>query len=596
MATATLSPTVASIRSAKPTYVYGATARIQLITNAAQGLVRIGMPSDIPANAVVSSAVLTFYQFDVFVGSKTLTVQRQATAWKMSTATWNNRGSVSGTAVNVTQSGTADRTAWAFTVTTDVQAWINGTVPNYGWRLSSNSATNSPVRGSAATYGKPVLVITYVVPAKEPTNLIPAGNQAVSVAKPVLTFQAPPDMTHLNVQIDADTNSPYDFDSGDVASSTGVYDSTAAAAWAGLTAGGASGYWRVRTKSALGYSAWSTWAQWKRVAKPTVTITSPGATSDDTSPPVVWTVSGGTQTASQVVIRNAAGAVLADSGRVVGTGLTYTPPKAVTTLGSSATIEVRVWDAVDRVAVPGDTAYAVQTQTFTAAGTGAVTPASTCTAVANNFDPSVVITATRGAAPDSWTLYRNDGKGETIVATGLSPASASFSYTDWSADPNKSHVYRAAPYTSGTGTASGGPTATVTNRCTGIWLVDPATPAKRAVIWGDEAGDFDAGEIAVLHQPLAAPPVRRVAYRPPLSGSCSGELVDAAGQTADAQITNLYDFKQDDRDLRLILGDRNMLVRVGDLTISPTPASGTERYSLVTFVWWQQDSPPWEPT
>jgi hypothetical protein len=161
--------------------------------------------------------------------------------------------------------------------------------------------------------------------------------------------------------------------------------------------------------------------------------------------------------------------------------------------------------------------------------------------------------------------------------------------------PTWPHTYRAAPYTNGTGTASGGPTSALTPTCRGIWLIDPATPTIRAVIWGTDEGSWDASELAVIHQPIAGPPVRRVAYRPPLSGAVSGDLVDAGGLTADAQITALYDFKSNDRDLRLVLGDRNLLVRIGDLLVAPTPDSDLDRHSSVSFSWWQQGATPWSP-
>jgi hypothetical protein len=591
VAVATLSPTALSVRSAKPAYVYGATASIPLITSAANGLLRVGMPSDIPANATVTSAILTLTQSGAYSGANTLQMQRHSAGFAVSKATWNNRPGVSGAVVSVTQSGTADGTLWAFDVTADVQAFLAGTVTNYGWRLSTTSATSRAVRGSSASSGQPQLAITYLTPTDAPISLVPSGNQAVSLAKPWLTFQAPPDTTAINVQIDADMLSTYDFDSGDVLAPSGSLD-LSTTAFAGLTAG-TSRYWRARTKSALGYSAFSAWAQMQRVTKPTVTITSPGSTSDDTTPPIVWSVSGGTQTAWQVVITNSKGQVLADSGQIVGAATTYTPPKAVTTLGSTATVEVRVWDAVDRVATAGDPIYASATLTFTAAGTGSVTPALTVVATPDRIAPRVTITATRAAAPDSWSIVR-DG---TYIATGLSPASATLApYDDWTADPNKPHVYRAAPFTTGVGTASGGPTTTVVPTCRGIWLVDPAAPSSRAVIWGDDGGSFDATELAVLHQPIAGPPVRRVAYRPPLSGSIGGELIDVGSLTADAQIAVLYDFKGTDRDLRLVLGDRNLLVRIGDVTISPLPVSNeSERRSVVTFTWWQQDAPPWSP-
>lgn len=597
MAVSTLSPTVVSIRQAKPTYVYGATATVP--TNAgtvASALVRVGMPSDIPANASVTSAILTFTQAGTGGGgSGTMAVRRNAANWTTSKATYSNKPALGGTAVTNPATGSQpDGTLFTFDVTADVAAFVAGTVANYGWTLTNAATPVRNFRGSAAPVGKPQLVITYLTPTDAPISLTPAGNQAVSLAKPWLTFQAPPDTQAINVQVDADMNSPYDFDSGDVNSIVGALD-TSTTAWAGLVAGGPSLYWRARTKSGLGYSAWSSWAQMRRVAKGTVTITSPGATTDDTTPPVVWSFAGATQVSWQVVITSQ-GKVVADSGQIVGTDTTWTPPKAVATLGQSATVEVRIWDNVDRVATSGDLPYAVATQTFTAAGSAGVTPATSVQAVVDGFAPVVTITATRGTAPDSWSITRNSGKGETYIATGLSPASANLAaYQDWTADPNKPTTYRAAPFTSPASTASGGPTSTVTPTCLGIWLVDPANPTLRAVIWGDDEGDFDATELAIIHQPIAGPPVRRVIYRPPLTGSVSGDLVDVGSTTADAQIAALYDFKANDRDLRLILGDRNLLVRIGDLMIAPTPDSDLDRHSVCSFTWWQQDAPPWSP-
>lgn len=591
MVAATLTPTAAQVRSVKPAYVYGATANLRLQTSAAAALVRVGMPSDIPSNATVSSAILTFTQVGDYTGANAISAQRNSGGWAMSKLTWNNRPGTTGVAVSVSKTASLAGTLWAYDVTSDVQAFIAGTIINYGWTLTTTSATERQFRGSASSVGQPSLVITYLTPGEAPVGLSPDGNQAVSIAKPWLTFQVPPDTTHINVQIDADMVGA-DFDSGDVLAVAGKLD-TSTTAWAGLTAGGPSLYWRARVKSALGYSAFSSWAQMRRVAKPTVTITSPGATSDDTTPPITWTATG--EVSWQVIITDSLGRTVADSGHIIGTDLTWTPPKAVATEGSTATVEVRVWDAVDRVVTTGDLPYAVATQTFTTAGTGSVSPALTCTTASDGLTPAVVVSATRGSAPDSWTILRDDGAGFVRIATLQSLASSSLSYSDWTADPNKAHTYRAAPFTNGTGTASGGPTSVITPTCRGIWLIDPATPTLRAAIWGTDEGTFDATELAVIHQPIAGPPVRRVAYRPPLSGAVSGELVDAQLLTADAQISALYDFKSNDRELRLVLGDRNLLVRIGDLLIAPTPASDLDRHSLVSFSWWQQGTTPWSP-
>jgi hypothetical protein len=584
VAVATLSPTAVSIRTAKRDYVYGAATNIPLQTAAAAALVRVGMPSDIPANAQVVSAILTFTQQGAYAGAVTLQLQRNSANWTVSKAAWSKAPGVAGPITPVTQNATPSGTLWSFDVTADVAGFVAGAA-NYGWRLSTTSGTSRQVRGSSAPTGKPQLVITYLTPTDAPIGLTPTGNQAVSLAKPWLAFQAPPDTSKINVQIDSDMVAPYDFDSGDVVSTYGQLD-LSTTAYGGLVAGGPSVYWRARTLSSFGYSPWSEWAQMCRVAKPAVVITSPGANTDDTTPPIVWVSL--TQVSWQVVITDPTGKVIADSGHIVGADQTWTPPKAVSKEGSSATVEVRVWDAVDRVATPGDPPYGNALQTFTASGTNAVAPASSLTAVADGVAPVVRLAYDRGNVPDSWTIVRDGVR----IATGL-PGAVPGTYEDWTADPNHPHEYRAAPVTTGTGTASGGPTQTITPRCQGIWVIDPVDPTHRAVIWGADEGDFDATELAVIHQPIAGPPVRRVAYRPPLSGSLSGDLVDVGTLLADDQIAALYDFKENDRNVQLVLGDRNLLVRVGDLTIAPTPDSAIDRHSVVTFSWWEQGTPPW---
>jgi hypothetical protein len=335
----------------------------------------------------------------------------------------------------------------------------------------------------------------------------------------------------------------------------------------------------------------------RQVAKGTVTITSPGATSDDTTPPVMWTFSG-TQQSWRVLITNAKGQVMADSGQIVGTVQAWTPPKAVASEGATATVEVRVWDGVDRATTTSDPPYANSLLTFTIQGVGSVAPATSVQAVTDGFSPAVTVTSTRATQPDSWQVWRADGTGAPTLLSGATGLPHPLNYQDWTADMNKPHTYYAVPYINGTGRGQVGgvaPKVTVVPRCTGIWLLDPADPATRAVIWGDDAGDWDASELAVIHQPIAGPPIRRVAYRPPLSGSVTGELLDVLGTTADNQITALYDFKGDSRDLRLILGDRNLLVRIGDLLVAALPDSDLDRHSAVSFSWWQQGATPWSP-
>jgi hypothetical protein len=586
MVTTTLSPTAVQIDNGRPTRPLGTATPILLESGQLAGLIRVGMPSDIPSDATITSATLTLTQGSLdYSGAQTVNVYRNLGRFTVSTATWNNAPSYqTPPTASVTKTSSPAVTPWSFDVTADVAAFVSGTATNWGWRISAGT-TQLRFRGSTATAGQPQLVIDYLTPADAPDGLTPDGNQAVSIALPVLQFEEPPDTVAINVRIDSDMTSPYDFESGEVPATAGQYD-TAASTWPGL-ATGSSVYWQVQAKTSLGWTPWSDWAQFQRVDKPTVTITSPGATADDTTPPIIWTATG--QVSRRVIITNAKGKTLSDTYRDATTDTIWTPPKSVSTEGATATVEVRVWDNVDRIATPGDPVYASATTTYTLEGVGSVAGADTITATSDGVTPAVTVTATRATAPDYWVLIRDGVRIKKSTTTG-SP----FTMTDWTADPNKRHVYRMAPGINGTGTSSGGPTAAITPRCEGIWLVDTDTPSKRAVIWSNDDVQFDATEIAIVHQPIGGPSIRRVSYRPPPTFPLTGDLVDVDGLQADDSEANLYDFKEDDRVLRLHLGHMSFDVRVGDITVTPTPDSGRSRHSRVSMTCWWQGDTPWD--
>lgn len=580
----TLAPVAISAQSAKPTYAYGQLANIPLSTTASM-LVRVGLPAAVSETAVISSATLVFTQSVASTGTTTVTLRRNTSAFNVSRTTWDTRPAVTGTTVTVSKASPAVGTLWSFDVTSDVQAFASGTAVNYGWRLAG-TAGSTKFKGSGAATGMPTLVIEYVEPGEAPEDLHPNG--IVSIEKPVLSFLVAPDTTAVQVQVATDVVT-VDFDSGEIATDVGQVD-LATTAFGGLTAGATAKLWRARSRGATGLTAWSEWASVQRIAKPTVTITSPTGTADDTSPPILWSVSGGTQESWRVVVTNSAGVTKADSGRVTSADTTWTAPNDLITLeGGAGGITVYIWDNVDREVTTGDPDYATDVETYTLSTTSGVTAAASTTASNDGTFPGVEIEATAAVAPDGWSIIR-DGE---VIHTDMTPG-LGFVYNDLTASPNHEHVYRAARVVGGV-RSHGGPTATITPRCKGVWLIDPET-GDAVVIWGTDSGSWSAEERAVIHVPLAGPPIRRVAYRGPMAGSFSGELVDVGDYTADASIETLYDFKSSEatRLLHLVIGDRSIPVNVGDIVVTPTPLSGTERLSRVSFTWWQVDDIPWD--
>lgn len=583
-----LAPLAISVQSVRPTYPYGQLAAMPVSTTAAM-FTRVGLPAAIAEDAVIATATLVLTQREAVSGSTTVNLRRAAAGFTVARTTWNNQPALTGSTVGVTKSSPAAGTLWSFDVTADVQAFAAGTASNFGWRLIATVAAAAGLRfrGPTAQTGQPLLVIDYLEPGEAPEDLSPNG-AVVSIAKPTLSFLVAPDTTAVKVQVDSDTIGTADFDSGEIASTAGQVD-LATTAYAGL-ANGATTYWRAQSRGGTGLTAWSAWASFTRTAKATVSITSPATTSDDGSPPILWSVSGGTQESWRVIVRDSVGALVADSGRIGGTATTWVPTKPILkTEGRSVTIEVRVWDSVDRAITPGDPDYSTASRTVVLSTSGGVTNPATVSAVNDGISPSVEITATAASAPDGWAIIRD---GERIYYDATQPVST-FTFVDWTATPNHQHIYRAARIVNNA-VSAGGPTAVITPRVTGLWLVD-ATLGQAAVLYGLDEGSWSAAELAIIHQPIAGPPIRRVAYRPPLSGSISGELVDTNAQDADDSISNLYDFKSSsaDRELRFIAGDRNIPVNVGDITVSPAPLSGEDRWSRASFSWMQIDEVPW---
>lgn len=647
-----LNPALVTISTASTTKAYGQLATVPMWANERAGLVRCILPADIPDNAIVTKADMVFSTAEAYTGSRQFTLQRNSVpGFTVSTATWANKPGVEGSLAQVTVGAVAINTEFRISVLSHVQSMIAGSIPNNGWRFTTDAATAVRVRGAKASIGQPYLDLEYALPGDPPSDLSPDGG-AVSVAKPTLTFFTPDDMTALQVQIDSgqDGTAP-DFDSGSVPATGGVLELTGSWAHTGsvtktsgtpnLTGGtfvqadvgasitgtgipggttilsiggggttavmsanasssgtitatitrtypglsdGSSTSWRVRVESASGWSGWSDWATFSRVNKTTVTITSPASTSGDPTPPITWTAAG--QVSWRAFLFDAVtGKELADSGLTTSADLAWTPPKGLAKVGDQGRAEVRVWDAVERVATPGDPVFAVDTQDFTLVSSSVASGVTTLTATNTSPDFSVVLNWT-GAAADNWQIVRDNVWVERI--DGLLTT-----YTDRGARPGVQHTYKVLRV-SGGAVSPNGPSATVTPNPPGVWLYDPETNQKVFIV--NETVDLAMTDQAVIHAVIDAPPVRRRAGQPPASGTVSGNFVDgSAGLAATFDAIAMGDFKPAPQSnvFRLIWADRNIPVQIGDLESLPIREGNTVFYA-VTFSWWHDGSERWE--
>lgn len=632
---------VYSLQAAKPTTYYGRPSTFPLRGGSGTGRAVAAFRPDlskIPRNAVVTDAYVQVHMAAAAAGTLTMNLFTKTTALP-TRPTWGNFGAVGPQVGTLTRGSLVNGSVWKIPVTATIQAMVRGTQPNNGFRLESTSAsTLMKIRGTAATGGRPALVVTYVVPPVAPSGLQPSGS-AISTSRPTLMFDAAADITKMQVQIDPTGNGAApQFNTGEVATTGGLLD-LSEAAWNAFPplAAGETRLWRVRQSNAAGWSPWSGWVVLMRVATGTLVITQPPGDPDpeddgilvpvpieDSTPPVTWTYTppdGATQTAWRGRLLNDAGDVIADSGRTLGADAEWTPNKGLTKNGQQGVIEVEVWDDTDRVATPGDPVSVIASKPVVLAADATVDPVATLTGRVGNWVPDVTLTATRAAIPDYLALIRD---GEEIARwAGLDVFAdvggvPTATVVDPAATMNTEHTWQLVAIVNGKRSV-GGPSYTAVPRCLGIWLAEadayfptPADPdrpqdlTRRVVLWGGGGQEQAQPEAAIVHQPLpaslsasgtAAPVVRRRLLRSAPQGAIAGTVMYARRSTPEEPVPSaahvealLREWAAADSGARyvLTLGNWTGEVILGDITLTETPVQRTERQLSVSMNWWAQ--------
>lgn len=599
MATLKQFVTFISVQAAKPSYSYKNPPYPPLQNGASRVLVRAATPS-LPKGSVITSATLRVNQAGAYSGSKTMSVRRNYASWT-NLATWSNMPALGGTVSSDSHTDSPANQWWEFDVTAAVQGFIAGTMNNWGWALYTTSATRINVNGSTSPAEKPHLLIEYEPPAKTPTDLSPQGG-SVSVADPVLTFNTEGGTTAIQVQIDPaeDSVSP-DFDSGTVAATAGVLD-LADTAYAGLSDGSTTS-WRARQQTAAGWSPWSPWVSFSRDDLDTVTLTAPASTVADPSPPFAWTF-GGTQSAWQADIilpSSDTERPIVSSGRISGTDTAWTPPDFIRELtgyginpavsGLELRARIRVWDDTVRIATSGAPAYSEDIVDYTVAFDGDVDPVDSLSAATAYPSPGVVLSGTRTleGIPDEVAVLHDGVMVARLLGGDVFTSSTEFEFTDWWLEMGRETVVSVVAIVNSE-FAADSPTVSVTPRCSGLWLADPATDEAIA-LWGIDGGEWGQGDIASEHRVVSGRVVRRRLAAGRRSGSLTGDIIDVTGSDADDTLSAFETFRANDAgtEYRLIAGKLNLGVIAGNFRWQPTPSEnqGNEVRSVGAFDWWE---------
>lgn len=367
------------------------------------------------------------------------------------------------------------------------------------------------------------------------------------------------------------------------------------AAWAGMTEG-QTVYWRIRAKD--GDGLWSVWAEpvsMTRKAKPTVTITNMGSgAAYDNSPPVIWSVSGGSQHRYRVLVDHVTDPErwVYDSGVIQASDLTHT----IGGIRDDRTyrVVVRVWDAEAREASPGDPTYSQASATFYLDTDAAVAPVTGLTVYQEGATPYVYVEFQRSTTPDKFVILRDDAVAE-VDAAELFVSGTTYRYKSYFARPNWTHTYEVRAIVNNRSSASN-PTAAFASKVEGIWLVDRDRQIS-VTLWGDDEGTWNNEDDASVYTPRNSKRVVRVVDgMRGLDGSLSGLLMDGFGKTARAMEEGLYRLKSRPyQTVQVYAGDMSFEALVGNITVAPSPKTRAGQIvKRVSMDFWQVGALPFD--
>lgn len=144
----------------------------------------------IPLGSTINNATLRLYLYGVQNPSQVLGVYNVTTNWTDS-STWNSLGGGITPGVNAESGASATATNLAvgwlgIDVASSLQAWANGSLPNQGWAILSETSPWASSLFLSSNYGiasfRPTLSVDYTSPvagAPEPGSLLLVGSAAV---------------------------------------------------------------------------------------------------------------------------------------------------------------------------------------------------------------------------------------------------------------------------------------------------------------------------------------------------------------------------------------------------------------------------------
>lgn len=159
------------VNQASSTATYGGASTLDVLADSGVqkwAFLRFDLSScNIPSTGGADSATLRLYLTNAPTRSFTLTLARVVDPWTTS-LTWSAAQSLAyASATSTAASGTTSGTWVTFTVTANVDDFLQGLATNNGWYVTASGATQNATKdllqfaSSAATSNKPQLVVNY---------------------------------------------------------------------------------------------------------------------------------------------------------------------------------------------------------------------------------------------------------------------------------------------------------------------------------------------------------------------------------------------------------------------------------------------------
>ena len=357
-------------------------------------------------------------------------------------------------------------------------------------------------------------------------------------------------------------------------------------------------FWRVRIWDDVDtVSGWSDPVSMTRTSLGALSISSPGATTGDLTPPITWSLSGQTQESYRVTLMQ-----VATSGKLIGLWSTsgvgattsVTVPANIIQTGKTYRARVEVWDTLNRANNEHQTAE----QTFTYVRAGTVAAVETLNTITYNDGtrntPVVQVTVTRSAQPDYWSVKLNGVEyNSRIVASTTFVSGTTYRFYLWGVSPRTATTVEVEAVVLSGGVfkhSTGNPTTTVTTSFTGVWLADDtltSTLGQMVPIFGVDGADMSIGESGTTYDVIGSrSPVRLTDTIQGYRGTISGNVLSKAERDTFLALKDL----SLNQDLRLVVGDLSIPVRLESAAAAPRPEPGDVVFD-VSFGFFQTAAP-----